>query len=385
MGAALLLFSTITSIPSNSAAQVSCGPGRAVLEAGMNCPNYLQAFAVKLDDADGRPRKQIFVRYDDPNGETVYLQILRGARLRRSDDEAGRYAIDICAYGSGGVEDPLIVGMGTDHNTTVCCLPPDAEGDDGNDEDDEVECPPVPLDYPVPLVADRGSSRANAQQALRNLVALFDLYYPWQSRWTAEYEEVAGLGTGFEETQAMLMALSSQPRAATDDITVSYGDGNGGILTSFGVATGEGERAAAQPRNHTGFNHALLVFKAPMASCGNVPFITCEHSAVQAWREEFAWGWEPAWYKCNHGRCPWGRNMRYFCGVQSHNYIRGYHVHIDTCNTTYQASSIYGHNCNDDSNEEYYAVRNNFHSDGTITGGPPCYDTNTNNNTDYCY
>ena len=85
---------------------------------------------------------------------------------------------------------------------------------------------------------------------------------------------------------------------------------------------------------------------------------------------------------CNHGTC--ANQMALKCSWTSAspgNRTSHVHNHI-SCSTPYNATSVYGHNSNDDTDIQYRAVRDNRHPSST---GGTCNNSSLNNEPTSCY
>lgn len=353
-------------LASSAQAQYDCGEGGRVLEG--DCPETLKIFSAKVTDPHGKRRRNVLMRFEDGSGEVVYVQIVRGNRNRNraQDADMPRYAIDICAWAKDGVTQPLLNQIGGDESVSVCC----------NHEEEDDDCP-APSDLPLPLQSEIGGNRTAAYNALDTLAQMF--YYldmPWHRRWT--YEESAFVSLASPVRNTMRNAITS----TAYEVPAGY---NGVVIDAdSGEVTPTGDGMTAGARTHTSYHHIISVHRAPMAQCGNIPFIGCEHSATWAFRCKQGVGCEEAWYKCNHGRCPWGKNMQTMCWFQSYP-NRTSHVHLTTCNSRYDYTSITGgHNCNDDTWREYASVYGNRHVGDGDTGSP-CADWYIHNYPTRCW
>jgi hypothetical protein len=102
------------------------------------------------------------------------------------------------------------------------------------------------------------------------------------------------------------------------------------------------------------------------------------HSATRtdAWSGTY---WSAQVDRCNHGRCPGGDSMTVDCS-----YTSGWRSGLPragVCSTSYNAVSIWGHNCNDDSHLSVIDVRHGWlHS----TSGGSCSDGGANPDPDGC-
>jgi len=371
-----------------------------VVEWGYECPTGLSIFGAKRYDATGTRRLMVFISWSDQSisedqRKTVYMQIVRGPKTGKPDEEGGdtRYDIEICAW-SDSVQDPHIHQLAGNSSMSVCCS--------GGADPDGSSCPPIPFDFPLPT--PNGwipPSPAEAEyEAISHLLDLLRTDLPWRKKWRYEHEAVMHLASPLREPikqeliQALNSALANAPSEMPSDAEglLLYPDG-----TVVPALPSEGPTdippslpPLPEPRSwlepQLGFKryqHAIAVFKGPVNSwyC-SVRRWHCEHSAAWAFRRYGGWGsFKEAWYNCNHGRCPWdaSNGMRWWCAYQSWP-DRYDHVHSTPCYTLYDpSSSLYGHNCNDDTTREYASVRYDYHW-GSGWVGYPCLDTFTHHN-----
>lgn len=118
-----------------------------------------------------------------------------------------------------------------------------------------------------------------------------------------------------------------------------------------------------------GQRHAAEAHAAPIHGLGNLAEHSATYTALYHEQPAPLGSFSSVVYNCNHGRCPWEMTFRYLVFSEPR---AATHVHNWFCQTTYNPTSIWGHNCNDDTVCTTRSVRLNVHWDAF--GGTPCND-----------
>jgi hypothetical protein len=403
-----------------------CNPydlARPVVAYGYECPVGLGIYSFTRYDVTGDRRRMIFMHYTDYTQppelqRTLYVQIVRGRATKRADADDLRYPIDICIYSeNGSISAPIIHQIGGDKSMSICCHP---SSDDDDEEVSGAACPVVPPDFPMPApLRDVEPTVDDAEQAaLHSLLTVLQEQLPWRTKWRWERAAVMNLmDPNRESVKAALFAYD--PNDPPDDFSgltatepnagyIIYPDGTyvpAPILTEppppsqlipqiARVHVQSRTFRSPRPQVHDGplndvFQHIIAVFAGRVGTFSGgygsyCPLKHCFHGATWAFKRKAGEQPKEVFYKCNHGRCPWEIGMSWFCEFAS-SYNRDHHVHLKTCGTSYDPTSVlYGHNCNDDTTMEYASVRLNYHW-GNKFAGYPCLDSSAHWYPDLCW
>ena len=284
-------------------------------------------------------------------GRAISFETIRGRRTVRRflDDDDPRYELDVCFRDAAGR--PFLLQIGGDELLDPECDPElDAES-----PDHEVLTTLEASDIEDERAADFAVAAA-ALEALGHL--------EFRRRFAQEHEALVG-------HLDLLLALPDVggPDCEAADVVCETSD--------------DGSLAGRSHNNR--WRHMIDVFAGPIR---RVPGTT--HGATVAYRQDGATGRiERAWHRCNHGRCYYHWTMHHLCSFWS-GFTRRYHVHQEACSTVYSPRSGAdrwwpGHNSNDDTSIQYRAVRYDRHYLSGWGSGWPCDDTQSHNNTSFCY
>ena len=362
-GWALLVVSAACVIGASGEARSDDGARREamrVLARGQELPAGMTSLRVERPtvflDMSGRGeprhrRRPSIVGTFELDGAAIGFQTIRGRRLRRRwrDADDPRHELEVCFKDGEGR--PFMVQLGGDEVLDPACDPELME------PPDEAEG----LDARLSV----GGEEAPFAIAAAALEALAGVEF--RRRFADEYAALVG--------HAQLAATTQQgiePDCEAEDTYCEedVGQADGGLI--------------AQSHNNR-WRHILEVWSGPLS---RVPGAT--HGATIAFRQD------PrnnrvtmAWHRCNHGRCYYGRNMRFQCAFWSR-FDRQYHVHRETCTTRYSPRSGAdwwwpGHNSNDDTSIQYRAVRNDRHYPSGWGSGWPCDDPYTHDRASGCF
>jgi hypothetical protein len=281
-------------------------------------------------------------------GRSIAFETIRGRRNTRrdADENDPRYEIDVCFRDAEGR--PFLLQVGGDEVLDPRCDPEHETG---------------------PEDGGAGGARGGVERArdfARVAGALATLErLPFRRRFAEEHRALVG-----HLPLALAVPVMTEPDCAAPGVVCE---------AAPGAAT------AVALSHNTRWRHMLEVYAGPIRGIRGAT-----HGATLAYRHDAATGrLERAWHRCNHGRCYYDWTMNRLCGFWSH-FDRRYHVHQEACGTTYSPRSGAdrwwpGHNSNDDTSIQYRAVRYDQHYPSGWGSGWPCDDTQTHNNTSFCY
>lgn len=327
-------------------------------------PDGLGGGLVSLSAGIKDGRRSIWGKFDR-DGHPLHFETRRGRPRVDREEGVPEYEIDVCFKDESG--HPLLVSIAGDEVLIPECDPErEAQARDGQNARNPG--------------AVRASRKPDYERALGAIEALKQVKF--RKSYEPEYKELlaqASLVTmgmnavihpdAIREEQAMAL----QSNAAGEDPNEDPG------------LECEGCNCPVVGESHnTGYRHYIQVHSAPV-DCGRYdPVDVCghgTHGAVAAWRARFGDGFsEYVWERRNHGRHWYEMPLK--CAFASA-YNRGSHVHKDGCLTPYNVFSLLGgHNCNDDTYNEYRTVRLNQHVDSY---GGTCSDAYPRINTPSCW
>ena len=380
----VMLLLALASLPVDAHARCDDDAARRVLSSqAVDCPRGVGITAGRAYAPDGGRYRAVYISYTDPaTGITIYTQLVRGARNPNENFDAlvPRYAIDVCMYGSEGPAHPIFQQIGGDESASACC-----NSDDLNDFPDEDATCPKPPAYMLPMAAPPGQDPELEELARKHLVeTLTSDQYPWRGKWSTLRAALQGSVLNDDPaTRARLAWILGDDAdnarlapGATGE--VRYADG----FTMAAMPDGHGMTQSFDTRSTKNWRQIVVVSKRAAGGiegdfCRRFN-TTCEHSGTYGIRRTPNTWWVYAYQRCNHGGCPapgyanYDPKMVPWCLFDSVLYNRAEHVHNVSCHSLYDPSgAIYGHVCNDDSELQYHAVRDNYHPNNT---GYPCYD-----------
>lgn len=361
-GTAVLSFGVLVVVVTDAVGETDIHDGRAarrVLARGAHLPpgfTFLEVgrkavvMAVNPQGTSRERRRTSIAGAFELDGETISFETIRGRRtLRRwQDDGDPRYELDVCFKDSNGR--PVLVQMGGDAVLDPSCDP------ELQDESADRQA-----------LGSYGSSDVQEDTFRIAMVALQTLQgVEFKRRFAGEYAALVGqleLVTRAEEI--------IEPDCGAADV--------------FCEEDSAGDAGLTGRSYNDSWRHIIDVYAGPIR---RLPGTT--HGATVAFRQDPRTGQiGQAWHRCNHGRCFYGRNMRFRCGFWS-NFTRRYHVHKETCTTWYSPRSGAdwwwpGHNSNDDTSIQYRAVRTDRHYPSGWGSGWPCDDQQAHNITSSCF
>ncbi len=332
------------------------GTARRVLAPGHELPAGFTSLGLTTRtvrmDVTGRgafreQRRPAITGIFELGGRSIAFETVRGRRISGpfADTDDPRYELDVCFRDAEGR--PFLLQIGGDEVLDPAC---DPERDVERAGDDVHE---------ARSGADRVADFAGAAAALEALEGL-----PFRRRFAEEHRALVG-----HLALAVAVPAMTEPDCAAPDV----------------VCETVAEAVLAGRTHNDGWRHMINVYAGPIRS---IPGAT--HGATVAYRYDAASGrLERAWHRCNHGRCYYDWTMDRLCSFWSF-FDRRYHVHQEACGTTYSPRSGAdrwwpGHNSNDDTSIQYRAVRYDQHYVSGWGSGWPCDDTQTHNNTSFCY